>query len=85
MNCVPWLPTIRAIQHNCARSYQWTIAGLEQGVEHRVDVVCLQVRPRECGAIGISPSAYKRLQTIRVSIVIRKGSGLVVDERTNLS
>jgi len=38
----PGLPMIRVIQHNCARSYEWTIAALETGVERRADVVCLQ-------------------------------------------
>jgi hypothetical protein len=33
---------IRVIQHNCARSYEWTIAALETVVERRADVVCLQ-------------------------------------------
>ena len=34
---------------------------LETGVEHRVDVVCLQepLRERERGGIGISHSAYE--------------------------
>jgi hypothetical protein len=50
---------IRVIQHNCARSYEWTIAALETGVERRADVVCLQEPPRERGGIGISHSAYE--------------------------
>jgi hypothetical protein len=50
---------IRVIQHNCARSYKWTIGALEMGVEHRADVVCLQEPPRERGGIGISQSAYE--------------------------
>jgi hypothetical protein len=50
---------IRVIQHNCARSYEWTIAALEMGVERRPDVVCLQEAPRERGGIGISHSAYE--------------------------
>jgi hypothetical protein len=76
---------IRVIQHNCARSYKWTIAALETGVERRADVVCLQEPPRETGGIGISHSAYEITKRTRVSTAIRRGSGLVVDERTDLS
>jgi len=76
---------IRVIQHNCARSYEWTIAALETGVERRADVVCLQEPPRERGGIGISHSAYEVRKRKRVWTAIRRGSGLVVDERTDLS
>jgi len=75
---------IRVIQHNCARSYEWPIAVLETGVEHRVDVVCLQESPRERGEIGISHLAYEIRKRKRVWTVIQKGSALVVDERTDL-
>jgi hypothetical protein len=30
---------IRVILHNCARSYEWTIAALEMGVTRRTDIV----------------------------------------------
>ena len=76
---------IKAIQHNCARSYEWTIAARETGVEHRADVVCLEEPPRERGGIGISHSAYEIRKRKRVWTAIRKGSGLVVDEWTDLS
>jgi hypothetical protein len=76
---------IRVIQHNCARSYEWTIAALETGFERRADVVCLQEPPRDRGEIGISHSAYDIRKRKRVWTGIRKGSGLVVDERTDLS
>jgi hypothetical protein len=36
-----------AIQHNCGRSYGWTMAALEMGVEQNAEVVCLQEPPRE--------------------------------------
>ena len=49
---------IRVIQHNCAKSYEWTNVALEAGVERRADVVCLQEPPSETGGIGISHSAY---------------------------
>jgi len=75
---------IKAIQHNCARSYEWTIAALEMGVERKADVVCLQEPPRERGGCGISHSAYEIRKRRRVWTAIRKGSGLVVDERTDL-
>jgi hypothetical protein len=76
---------IRVILHNCARSYEWTIAALETGVKRRADVVCLQEPPRERGNIGISHSAYEIRERKRVWTAIRRGSGLVVDERTDLS
>ena len=78
---------IRVIQHNCARSYEWTIAALETGVECRADVVCLPEPLRERGGIGISHSAYetRKRKRKRVWTAIRRGSGLVVDERTDLS
>jgi len=52
---------IGVIQHNCTRSYEWTIAELETGVERRVDVVCLEEpqRERAGGGNGISHSAYE--------------------------
>jgi len=76
---------IRVIQHNCARSYEWTIAALETGVERRVDLVCLQEPRREREDIGISHSAYEIRNRKRVWTAIQKGSGLVVDERTDLT
>jgi len=76
---------IRVIQHNCARSYEWTIAALEMGVERRADIVCLQELPTERGGIGISHSAYEIRKRKRVWTAIRRGSGLVVDEQTDLS
>jgi len=76
---------IDAIQHNCASSYEWTIAALETGVERKADVVCLQEPPRERGGCGISHSAYEIRERTRVWTAIRKGSGLVVDERMDLS
>jgi len=76
---------IRVIQHNCARSYEWTIAALETGVERRADVVCFPERPRERGRIGMSQSAYEIRKRKRVWTAIRRGCGLVVDERTECS
>jgi endonuclease/exonuclease/phosphatase family metal-dependent hydrolase len=76
---------IKAIQHNCDRSYEWTIAALETGIERNADVVCLQEPPRERGGLGISHSAYEIRKRKRVWTAIRKGSGLVVDDRTDLS
>jgi len=76
---------IRVIQQNCARSYEWNIAALETGVERIADVVCLQEPPREEGGIGISHSTYEIKKRKRVWTAILKGSGLVVDEQTELS
>jgi len=55
------------------------------GVERRVDVVWLQVPPRERGNIGIRHWAYEISKRKSVWTARRKGSGLVVDERTDLS
>jgi hypothetical protein len=52
-------PMIRAVQYNCARSYAWTIAALETGVEPKADLVMLQEPPEERGGIGMSHSAYE--------------------------
>jgi hypothetical protein len=49
---------IRVMQHNCARSYEWTIAALETGVERRADLVWLHEPLAEGEEIGISHSAY---------------------------
>jgi len=76
---------IRVIQHNCARSYEWTIAALVTGVERRGDIVSLHEPPRERGGIGISHSAYEIRKRKRGWTAIRRDSGLVVDERTDLS
>jgi hypothetical protein len=51
---------IIAIQHNCARPYQSTIAALEMVVECTVDIVCMQEPPRKGGGVGISDSAYEK-------------------------
>jgi hypothetical protein len=60
---------------------------LEAGVERRADVVCLQEPPRERerGGVGISHSAYEIRKRKRVWTAIRRGSGLLVDEWTDLS
>jgi len=76
---------IRVIQHNCARSYEWTIVALETGDARRADIVCLQNAPRERGGIGIGHSSYERGIKNRVWTAIRRVSGMVVDERTDLS
>jgi len=76
---------IGVIQRNCARSYEWTIAGLETGVERSADVLCLQQPPRERGEIGISHSAYDIRKRKQVWTAIQKGSGLVVNEKMDLS
>jgi len=75
---------IRVIQHNGARSNEWTIAALETGVGRRADVVCLQEPPREKVGIGISHSAYQIRKRKIVWTAIQGWSGLVVDERTDL-
>ena len=76
---------IRVIQHNCARWYEWIIAALGTEVERRADLVCLHEPPRENGGIGISHSAYEIRKRNSVWMAIQRGSGLVADERTDLS
>jgi len=76
---------IAVIQHNCARSYKWTIAPLEMGLECRADGGRLQEPPRENGGIGNSNSAYEMRKRKRVVMATRRGSGLVVDEPTDIS
>jgi hypothetical protein len=61
------------------------IAALETRVEPRADVVCLQEPPRDRGEIGISHSAYERRTRNSVWTTIWKGSGLVVDDWTDVS
>lgn len=51
------------------------------GVEHREDVVFFKEPPRERGGIGISNLAYEVRNRLTLSIEIRKGSGLGVDEQ----
>jgi hypothetical protein len=50
---------IRAIQHNCARSYTLTMAALETGVDRKADSVLWQEPPGETGRFGISHPAYE--------------------------
>jgi len=76
---------IRVIQHNCGRSYEWTIAALETGVKHRTEVVCLPQPPTERGRIGISHLADEIRKRKRVWRAMRRGSSLVVDKRMDLS
>jgi len=76
---------IRAIQHNCARSYEWTIAALKTGVERRADVVCLQEPPRGRKGFEIKHTAYEIRKRNRVWTAVGKGSGDAVDKRTDLS
>jgi len=74
---------IKAIQHNFTRSYEWTTAGQETGVECKADVVCLQEQPRERGGCGMRHSAYEIRKRQTVWTVIRKGNGLLVYERSH--
>jgi hypothetical protein len=76
---------IRAIQHNNARSYEWTMVALETRVESKVHVLCLQEKPRERRGVGNSHWVYEIRNRKRVWTAIGKGSGLVVDERTDSS
>jgi hypothetical protein len=74
----------RAIQRNCARSYEWTIAALETGVERSADVVCLQEPPRDRKRFDLRHTAYELRERNRVWTAVHKGSSLAVDERADL-
>jgi len=76
---------IRAIQHDRARSYAWTVAALDTGVDRKADLVLLQEPPGEKGRIGITHPAYEISKQTRVWTAVRKGSGLATDEWTDLS
>jgi len=84
----PWeslFPWIRAIKHNCGKSYKWTILALETRVEHMVDIVCLEEPWRESKKFEIRHTAYEITKRNRVWIVMHKGSSLTVEERMDLS
>jgi len=51
------------------------------GVKRKAGVVCSQGPPRDRGGVGITHSAYKIRNRKMVYTAIRKGSGLLVDER----
>ena len=55
---------------------------LETAGERRAEVVYLQHPPRKHGGIRISHSAYEIRERETVRTVIRKGSGLVVEDWT---
>jgi len=76
---------IRVIQHDCARSYAWTMAALETGVDRMADLLLWQEPPGKRWRIGISRPAneIRKRKTIRTAV--GKGSGLATDKRTDLS
>jgi len=74
---------IRVIQHNCARSYKWIIAGHRTGVESGAYLVFLQEPPRETRGIGICHFAYEMRETQRTSMPIQRVSGVGVGQRTD--
>jgi hypothetical protein len=50
---------IRAVQHNCVRSYAWTMVAPEMGVEQKADLAVWQEPPEERRGIGISHLAFE--------------------------
>jgi len=68
-----------------ARSYAWTMAALETGLERKADGVFLKEPPGERGGVGITHSAYDITKRKRVLSAVRNGSGLVTDKWTDLS
>jgi hypothetical protein len=61
------------------------MAALETGVEREADVDCLQEPPRQREGSGISHPAYDIPKRKRVWMAVRQGSGLTLNERTDLS
>jgi hypothetical protein len=47
----------RAVEHNCAKSYSWTMAAQETEVERKADFLILLDWPEAIGGIGMSHSA----------------------------
>jgi len=78
---------IHALIHldNCARSYKWTTAALETGVERIADGVWLHEILCERVSIGIIHSTYNLRRSNPVRTAIRKGSDHEVNERTHSS
>jgi hypothetical protein len=75
----------KVIQHNCARSYIWTMAALETAVEREADVECLHKPPRDRAGSRNSHPVYNIRKRKRVWTAVPKGSGLTTSERTDLS
>jgi len=61
---------IKVIQHNCPRSYEWTITALEMGVERKADVVCSQEPPGDRGGFGIRLRAKEIRKRKRLCMAI---------------
>jgi hypothetical protein len=78
---------IRGIQHNCARSYTWTMAALETGVNQKADLVLCRSRR---GRKGESESVTQRMklenqrqfgQRCAVYVALQRTNGLERDGR----
>jgi len=76
---------IRAIEQNCARLYEWSVAALHSGVEQTADVVCLQEPPIDRQRFNMRHTAYDRRTKKTVSTTVRNASDLAVDEWMDLS
>jgi len=76
---------IRAVQHDLARSYCWTMAALETGVEQKADLVLLQEPLEDRGGIEISHSAHEIRKQMTVWTAVCKRSGLATDQQPHLS
>jgi hypothetical protein len=71
---------IKAMQHNCARPYTWTILAAETGVKPTADMVCLPESPSDRGGVEICHSSHDIGKRKRVWTAVYKGSGLATDE-----
>jgi hypothetical protein len=75
---------LNAIQHKCTRSYIWTMAALETGVEWKADEVCLLEPLRDTAGIRVIHSAYDIGKIKRMWTAVRSGSCLSRNERSHL-
>jgi len=60
------------------------MAELERGVEREMDVVCVHKPPRDRAESRISYATYDFGKRKRVRTAARKGSGLTMNERTDV-
>jgi hypothetical protein len=75
----------RAIQHNCARSYRWTLAELDAAVDRKADFVLLHEAPAEKGKIRSRDPVYDIGKCKSHSTAVRVRPGLASEAQTDLS
>lgn len=75
----------KAIKHNCARSYLCAMAAEKMGMEWKADAVFRAEPPRARAGCNISHVAYDIEKGMRVWMVVHNGSGLTMNDRTDLT